>query len=341
MTHAARRTLLLALALPALAQAADVVTTKGGDRLSGTIVSLDGGVLTLDTPYAGKIPVKWSEVSSIETEGTAKFKLRDGTVLQASARAGAGDSTVVLRSGEIVTTAPIALADVAYINPPPEVTGEGVTVTGRVNLGFTANRGNTDNSQLYYDAEAVTRGVQNRFTIGALGEQKEEDGEETARSNRAYLKYDHFLSKKWYAYANGDFEEDQFKDLNLRSTLGVGSGYQFFESKTRNLSLEGGLTWVNDDYDRAEDDSYAAGRWAVRYDQYLFGSSTQFFHVHEGLVSVEDPEDTTWRAQTGLRFPLVEDLNATIQYNIDWDNDPAPGTESTDSAYIMSVGYTW
>jgi putative salt-induced outer membrane protein YdiY len=338
--HTGRATLLSLALLPALAGATDIVTMKSGDRLSGSIVDLQGEVLTLETTYAGKVPIKWAEVAAIETGGTAKFKLRDGTVLEAQARPAAGDA-VVLQSGEIITTAPIALADVAWINPPPEVTGEGVSLNGRANLGLTANRGNTDNSALFYDVETIARGADNRFTIGALGEQKEEDGEETARRNRAYLKYDHFFTDKWYSYANGDFEEDKFKDLNLRSTLGVGAGYQFFESKERNLSLEGGLTYVNDDYDLAEDDSYAAGRWALRFDQFLFGSTTQFFHLNEGLVSVEDPDDFSWRAQTGLRFPLVEQLNATLQYNVDWRNNPPPGTEDTDSSYIMSVGYAW
>lgn len=319
---------------------ADTLVMKSGDRLSGTVISLQDDVLTLETSYAGKIPIKWTEVASLETTGNARFKLRDGTVMQAQAKA-AGESTVVLRSGEIITTAPIALADVAYINPPPEVTGEGLSMSGRANLGFSANRGNTDNSQLMYDVEAVARGIDNRFTVGAMGEQKDENGEETARNNGAYLKYDHFFSKRWYGYTNTSFEEDRFKDLNLRATLGVGSGYQFFESALQNLALEGGLTYVNEDFDEGEDEGYAAGRWALRYDRFLFGTTTQFFHVHEGLVSVEDPKDFLWQSQTGLRFPLIEDLNATVQYNIDYDNKPSAEAKKTDSAYIMSVGYAW
>ncbi len=335
--------LTAAFALPfAFAQAshADTLITKAGDRLSGSVVDLQGDVLTFETSYAGKIPVKWSEVASLETTGTAKFKLRDGTVMQAQAKA-AAESTVVLRSGEMITTAPIALTDVAYINPPPEVTGEGLSMSGRVNLGFSANRGNTDNNQLMYDVEGVARGIDNRITIGAMGEQKDENGAETARNNRAYLKYDHFYHKRWYGYANTSFEEDRFRDLNLRATIGVGTGYQFVESELRNLSLEGGVTYVNEDFDIGEDEGFAAGRWALRYDQFLFGTTTQFFHVHEGLVSVEEPKDFLWQSQTGLRFPLVTNLNATIQYNIDYDNEPSGDAKKTDSAYIMSVGYEW
>ncbi|MFM7783265.1 MAG: YdiY family protein [Gammaproteobacteria bacterium] len=329
---------LLGLTLAQVASA-DTIHMKGGDRLSGTIVDKQGDKLTLKTAYSNEaIVVLWSEVASVETEQPAKFMLKDRTVLTAQAAPGANE-TVVLKSGTTITTAPVALAEVDYINPPPYVTGEGVATAGRANLGLTMNRGNTDNNQLFYDAETVIRSIKNRFTIGALGVQKQEDGEETARNNRAYFKYDHFLTDKWYAYANTDVQEDKFKDLNLRTTLGVGSGYQYFDTKEKSLSLEGGLTYVDNDYDLAEDDNYAAGRWALKYAQYLFGGATQFFHEHEGLVSLEAPDDTIIRAQTGFRFPLVENLSATLQYNVDWQNNPPPGFDSTDSAYIVIVGY--
>jgi len=339
------RSLAAALAALGIAAAgyasADVIHLKDGDRISGTIVGKDGDKLTLKTRYSeDEIVILWSEVTGIETDKAARFMLKDRTVMEAQASA-SGESAVVLKSGTAITTAPIALADIAYINPPPEVTGEGVSVNGHVNFGLTSNRGNTDNDQLYYDAEAVIRSIANRFTIGANGATRQEDGEETERNNRAYFQYDHFLTKQWYAYANTALEEDKFKDLNLRTTLGGGSGYQFWESKERNLALEGGLSYVNEDYDQANDDSYAAGRLALNFDHYLFGGKMQFFHDDEGLFSFENADDIILRAQTGLRFPLVLNLNATLQYNVEWQNQPSPGFDKTDSSYIVSVGYLW
>lgn len=329
---------LTVLAAPGLS--ADTIHLQGGDRISGAIVSKVGDVLTVKTPYAGDVRIAWSQVESVETDTPARFLLKDRTALNAQASR-AANATVVLQAGDLVTTAPIALADIEYINPPPEVSGEGVAVTGRANVGLSANRGNTDNDQLFYDVETVIRSIKNRFTIGATGENKRENGEDTARGNRAYFKYDHFLSEKWYAYANTDVEKDKFKDLNLRTTIGTGGGYQFWETPERSLALEAGVTYVDEDYRIADDDDYMAARWAIRYAQLLFGGGTQFFHVQEGLVSVDDPDDTLIRMQTGLRFPLVQNLNATIQYNIDWQNRPAPGFKRMDRGYIVSVGYLW
>ncbi len=66
------------------------------------------------------------------------------------------------------------------------------------------------------------------------------------------------------------FEKNDFKDLSLRSTIGTGAGYQFYESELTNLFLEAGLGYVNNDYITAVDSDTIAGRWAVSFDRYLF-----------------------------------------------------------------------
>ena len=38
-----------------------------------------------------------------------------------------------------------------------------------------------------------------------------------------YTKYDHFFVKKWYGCANAGGKQDEFKDVDLRVFLGIGS----------------------------------------------------------------------------------------------------------------------
>jgi hypothetical protein len=49
---------------------------------------------------------------------------------------------------------------------------------------------------------------------------------------------------------------DESQDLNSLSSVGVGVGHQFFETPLTSLSLEAGLSYVNEDYDEADDDSF-------------------------------------------------------------------------------------
>ena len=52
---------LCMLAWPALA---DTVWLNNGDRLSGTIILMDGGKLVLDTTYAGRVVIDWKNIQT-------------------------------------------------------------------------------------------------------------------------------------------------------------------------------------------------------------------------------------------------------------------------------------
>jgi putative salt-induced outer membrane protein YdiY len=251
----------------------------------------------------------------------------------------AEDGKVKMNVEELDEPVTFDLAQVEIINPKPP--GPAVKIKARANVGLSGERGNTDTDNLYLDGQFVARTEKNRYTVGAELKQEKSEGERTANSALAYLKYDHFLSEAWYFYTNGLFEKDEFQDLNLRATLGAGVGHQFFETELTNLSVEAGLAYVDEDYDEAEDDNYTAGRWSLNYDRFFFEKFLQFFHFQEGYVSLEDTGDILFRSRTGFRIPVYKRFNLTAQYNFDWNSDPAPGKEREDTGYILSFGYQY
>jgi hypothetical protein len=101
------------------------------------------------------------------------------------------------------------------------------------------------------------------------------------------------------------------------------------------------LSYVNEDFTIAEDNSYAAARWGLRFDHYILPKSLQFFLYHTGLQSVESSEDLLLYTQTGFRIPFYKDLNVALQMNWQYDKSPAPGREKNDFTYIISLGYLW
>lgn len=323
------------------AAVADTVTLRNGDRITGKVIRKEDQNLIFKTPYAGEIKISWLQIEALQTDQPVQVMLSDETSLNATFTPADEPGKVTLRSGKIIQTAPIDLSNIEYINPSPEVSGKGVRFTGHVNVGVNATSGNSETRSVYADAEMVARTKENRYTVGGKTQRSSEDGNKTADRTLIYSKYDHFLTEKHYLYANASFVRDEFKDLNLRSVLGAGLGHQFVESKRKNLSLEGGLTFVNEDFIDAEDDQYLAARWALDYDQFFFGDRLQFFHKHEGLQSLENSEDLIIRSETGVRVPFNENLSATVQVNVDWDRSPPPGTEDTDLTYLLTVGYNW
>lgn len=316
---------------------ADEVMLRNGDRITGEVLRMEGRKLLIKTSYAGNLRIDWSQIATLSTDQPVYISLDDASRVKAVF--GQSDTGATkLTGGDWLETGPMALERVTGISRKPEPP---VKVTGRINIGASSTSGNTDTRKIHADAEMIARTVKNRFTLGGATDRTEDQNIETESNWIAYLKYDHFLTKRWYAYSNADMESDKFKDISLRTTLGVGTGYQFYETPQTNLSLEGGVNYVNTDYDLGMDDSYPAGRWGLRFDHFLFESKTQFFHQQEGFFALDDSENLFLRSQTGLRWPVVERLAATVQYNVDWDGNAAQGRSSTDRTVLFTLGYHW
>lgn len=313
---------------------------RNGDRLTGTVVHLADGYLVLNSAYAGEISLAWQEIATLRTDKPVQILLEDETLLTGIVLA-AGTGRIRVRAAENGNTDSIELTQIAYINPPPEIIGGSVTVSGAANLGFMGTQGNSDTTQLHSDFEAVFEGKTTRYTIGGEINQEAESGRETVANWRAYSKYDAFLTPKWYLFANLGFERDRFKNIGLRTNLGPGGGHYVWKSERRNLVLEIGFNYVNENLIEAADRYYAASRWSIDLDYFVYKGIAQFFHRNVGLVALESDGNVVIRSRTGFRFPLTAHLSAALQADADWDSDPSPGAQNTDTRYIVKVGYLW
>jgi putative salt-induced outer membrane protein YdiY len=315
---------------------ADEVRFKNGDKLTGQVVRMEADKLILKTTYAGEITITWQEVAAVRTDAPMKVVLKDETALEGITVA-IEDGKMKLDTGKLEAPATFSMTDVKAINPEPVKT---VKITARANASVTNARGNTNSDNYYFDGEFMARTKKNRYKIGGELTNEKADGITTSQNWLGYGNYSHFLTEKWYLYADTLFEHDEFKDLNLRTTLGAGVGYQFFETPLLNLSLSAGPAMVDENFDVAEDNDYSAGQWTINYDQYFFDKFVQLFHVNTGYVSLEDANDWFLKTRTGLRFSLYKGLTATLQYNFDWNNQPSVAAETEeDTKFIFLLGY--
>jgi putative salt-induced outer membrane protein YdiY len=314
---------------------ADEVWLKNGDRLTGKIVSLDAGTLVFKTSYAGDLSIKWEEVANLKTDEPIKVVLGNETTAQGPVSPDL-PGKVKIKAEQVAEPLTVDLANIKTINPKPPL-----RLTLSINVGGSMNRGNTDNQDFYGQGEFVAQTAKNRFSVGGNYQRSEENGAKTSDNVMGYMKYDYFLTKKWYLYANVTGQRDEFQDLDLRTTLGLGSGYQVIDSERTNLSLEGGLSYVDDNYNAAPDKSYAAGRWGLKFDYYILPKSLQFFFYNTGLQSLESSKDLLLYTQTGFRVPFYKDLNLALQMNWQYNKNPVPGKLENDYTYILTLGYLW
>jgi len=315
---------------------ADEVYLKNGNHLSGQLMAMQDGKLILETDFAGVLTIDWSQVERITADLPVTVVLSDGSTRTGAIRPAEPTEQLLLATDSAAEAEALQVSEITSINPPQE---PAIRLNGRINFGFNKASGNTDTETAHADAELIARAVENRLMLGGAYNRASKGNQKTEDNARGFLKHDTFLTEKLYWYLNGDIERDEFKEINLRTTIGPGVGYQFFEGEPMNLSVEAGPSYVNTDYDNTANEDSISGRWAVKFDRFFFEKLFQSYFSNEGYVSTSDPSDLFMFTKTGLRFPLQSGLFLNAGFEWDWDNTPAGDAEKSDYRYIFSLGY--
>jgi len=312
------------------------VVLKNGDRLTGEIVKLSDNILTLKSPLFGEVELPWKQVLELESDEGVIVKLKDGSTAEGKVTL-SQQGELIIDQGDLGRSRPLQRAEVAMFNPP--IVDHSVKYSGRANLGGVFNRGNSEDDALNFDAELIARTPENRYTLAAEVNEAESAGVTTTSNRYLLTQYDAFLSEKDYLFVNAKGEQDKLADLNLRTSLGAGYGYQFFETDRAKLSTEYGLAYINEDYIVAADESFPSLSLGLDYERKFWNKRLVFFNNNDLSVSLEDTADSLFKTKVGLRVPIVENVNVATQVNVDYDNMPPPGVKKTDTSLIFSVGY--
>jgi putative salt-induced outer membrane protein YdiY len=318
---------LILILVAASAAVADEAQLKNGDRYSGKVVSLDKGTLKFDTGH-GTLDVPWADVASVTVTEPVIVTVA-GQPERTVTLAMTPDGRLALEGGTA-----IALADVTAIHRPIPP----FSVTGGANAGFLSTGGNTDVNSLRLDGEVVMRQRDNRYTASGLVNNARDHDVETARNATGSLRDDRFLNPRLYLNGSGIFTHDRFRDLDLRTALGLGVGYQVADNALVKLGIEGGYGYVNERFATEPDASYHAGRETVSLDVFVVGTRVVVFHRNDGFFGVTGSDNLFVQTRNGVRVGLAARLVATVQYDVDYDRSPAPGKKTTDRSFGLTFG---
>lgn len=321
----------------------DIIHLKNGDKITGEIISTEDDEITIATEYADEVIIKWESVANIESSRVVTIELKDKSRVK-GIPVPTQPGQMSLRSDQVSNPVTINIDQIAAVNPPPV---DHIPLKGHLNVGGMLSKGNTNNQLFHADGEIQAIGPNNRTTLGVLYNQAASDGEENANNGYAYLDYKHYITDKWYAFANTNFQKDKFRDLNFAAFAGGGLGYQIWDDEIKYLTFQAGPGFRYEDFNLGEDRDFAAGYWEVDYTYWVIDERMQFFHNHSGQVSLEDFSDVFIRSSTGIHLPVIENFQFTFQFDVDHDTKPPkqpadkPKLKKTDYRYIVSVGYVF
>lgn len=326
-------------ALPASALA-DQVFLKNGDRISGSIVSASGGKVVVAPDFApkSKITLAQDDIASFTSPKPILLKLADGTMINQPVERGP-DGTVSTAPGGSIAPQPVKIAAVSEINPS-------TAWSGSVGVNGAYSQSASKSAQLGISADGTKRTDDDRITASAgyfYGEQTQ-NGVGSVNTNNWNVagKYDYFISKTWYAYANAKAEGDHVNFLSLRLTPGLGAGYQWIERDDFHLNTEAGASWVYADYsNESAAQKNVAVRLAYHVDKSWDGERYKVFHDLEVLPTVDDIQRFLVNGDAGIRTQLWASMYSELKASVGYDNRPAQGAKAWTSQMTVGVGLTY
>jgi len=342
------RTILSVAATAVVATGAfaqDKITLKNGDVITGKVASMVDGKVTIDSPLLNNVVVAIGDVANMVTGGEVTIQTADGA--QWKRRILGVEAAGFQLSGEAGDRISFELLDM--INPPPEEESEW---TGSIKLTALYTSGNTrrESAGLLFDASRTTGA--DRITVDGIWNYGADTAADaltgasvktvTQRRAGAGLKYDYFLSDRWYALATTRALSDTLADLKVRFTAGLGVGYTLIDNGATLLLTEAGLSSYSEDYRQAglaTEESLSA-RLAYRI-EHVFSEDTKLTHRVEAFPSVEDSEDFYLQAVTELSTSLTDSMVASIAHTLDYDNTPADGRKKGDNRLFLTVGWSF
>jgi len=335
---------------------ADVVVFKNGDKLTGKVVKMEGGKLTFKADLAGEITLDLANIQTFSTDEPAQFHLQDGTVLKSKvlpAEAG----KVTLAKTELVLAQTLPFSAVKAINPPVKPP---VNWSGSVTVGLTSTHGNTFQESANISGNVTRRTAQDRLkaysTYLASRTRDDDTGDKVTTEESFTLgsKYDYFLSKKWYTFLNADYKKDHISDLDYRVIAGGGMGYQWIEEDKLKFSTDAGVSELCEKYTkrkavplamrppRWEEEITKSDEFSLQLGyalEWIINEKFSFYHNMRYYPSFGSLSDYFLTTDAELRAEITKSMFGSLKAILDYDSTPGEGVGTTDTKYILGVGW--
>ena len=310
----------------------DEIILKNGMHLIGTIVSMEEKALTVKTAYAGDLSVQWDEVEQLQ--------FRTPLSVQVIEEEKDSDGDGFLKKSRRMMTAlgdneNVSLARVKTINVPD------LRYKGTFDFGGNRTRGNTDTTAVNTSTHNTVWTERHRGLLSAKYAFASADGESTAKNARGTLGYDYFITKKLFANSYEYLEHDKFQLLDIRSTTGVGLGYQFLDTPNHSVSVSVGPAYMYQEFKDTGTTKTPTGAWAMDWKYDLIADQVHLYHRQKGFrdLGVEGSTALRWTANQGARIEVYGNLYLKVAFEYRYNSDPEPGKKKSDEAFIWALGY--
>lgn len=321
----------------------DIVVFTNGDRLSGKVKQMVDGKLVLESEVVGELTVEMAKVQTFSSDQPVEVHFSDGTVVRQTILS-SGPGRIAIRSTQTLMAQDFDLAKVTAINPPVKPIPKW---HGAISAGLSSTHGNTKADRQNLGVDITRRSENDRITLKAdyaRGRQEDANtgGKKTTENWwRTRLKYDYFVSKKWYVYGDTRYEKDSIADLDRRMVVGGGSGYQWIESEDMKFSTEAGIASLYERFDNQTDSNTEMSVQLGYHFNWKLYKTVNFLNDLTYYPSIDKFSNYYLTSSAELRASLTKNMFTNFKVLFDYDATPAVGAHKTDAKYIFGVGWNF
>jgi len=322
---------------------ADIVETKSGAKLIGTVTAIDGTSVTLKTDYAGNLTIKQSEVASVQTDKPLFVRLSGGTVMSGTVKPVAGgkievagaDGTITTSMDKVAATWAPGAKDPAIVALEPNWSYEAAA-------DITGKTGNSEQFGTTLSARAKRVGPTDVLQFYTAYNYQKSDGTKSADSFKAGLDYSNNFSgrKSWYVRDEAGY--DRVKDIELYNTAAAGLGYDFIKEKNHILTGRVGLAFRYEGYKNpASDDLKSFGLDSGLHHEYVF-SNSKLVNDLTWVPVFEDFTNYRFYHESYYEIPLANpNWKLRLGVSNDYTSQVGAGVEKMDTTYFTRFVLNW
>ena len=331
---------------------ADTVLFKNGDRLTGKLISIIKEKISFKSDIAGEVTINLSDVQNFWTAAQIKIHLKDGTILQSRAlKSEAG--RFAIQGSDVLQAQTFDFGDLTSVNPPPVPKAKW---KGNLTAGLTSTHGNTFNESGSISFNVSRQTKKDRAKIKGLylsNRTRDADTKEKKTTEESVSiggKYDYFLTKKIYSYLNCAYKKDHIADLDRRIIAGLGAGYQLIDTDKIEFSTDAGPSFLSEKYTTKnpvtnEKEVDTTDKMSLQLGYHLdcaLNDKIIFMHNLVYLPSLEGKfSDYFMHTDAELRLLLTKSMFSSFKAIFDYDSTPPKSVGSTDTKYIIGLGWNF
>lgn len=313
----------------------DIVTLYNGDRVTGELRQLYGGLASIGTDTMGTVEIEWQSMSGAVSN--YRYEVRtssDGRyfgTLEPASRPG------LLRVKGDEGVDELEWLEVVELRPVEETLAERIDVYLSAGYSYTKASGVAQtslNTDVTYDTEKASNSLRGRTTL------TDSDDDGNTLSN------DYSLTRKiwqdrarFYRTFSLAYEDNDELDLDHRLSFGAGIGRYFIDTHAMQLLADAGLQGLTEQSRGQDEEQNVEIFISPRFSMWRF--STPELDLRLGLDLY--PSLTEWgrvrtKSDLNLRWEIVEDLFIDVTAWRTTDNESESGKSSD---YGVQAGIGW